>query len=451
MTRYNGETDMQTGKRVAGVRDDFIPASDYIDPAFAALEAELLWPRVWQMACREEELANPGDFVTYDILDESIIVMRSSDGEIRAFYNVCPHRGRRLTDGCGRAVHLTCPYHGWRWNLDGSSLEIVDGQDWGDALGPEDAALGPVQVGRWGGWVFICMDPEAPSLEEFLQPARDYLDPYEIEKMRYKWRRQAILPANWKVALEAFDEAYHVQTTHRQLLRHYQDYTYSKEIGLHGMFGTAPDGYPFLPSQRLGKPEPTDLRPFAAGFYSDIKSTLDAMLTDGTLAAAQRVAEMPEESTPDELITALFGFMIEEEEKSGRGWPAITPEQIARAGADWHIFPNMVLLQQPTSLLGYRARPMPGNPDKCIYDIYALERYAPGTEPKDVPVQTHDDLLSVDHWGLILVQDFRNMAAIQSGMKSRGFRGARPSPVQERAVSNFHLSLRRFMKLECEE
>jgi hypothetical protein len=172
------------------------------------------------------------------------------------------------------------------------------------------------------------------------------------------------------------------------------------------------------------------------------------MLTDGTIAAAQRVAEMPKDTSPDEMLGALFTYMVEEEEKSGRGWPAITPEQMGKAGADWHIFPNMIFLQQPTSLLGYRARPMPGDPDRCIFDIYALERYAPGTEPQDVRVQTCDDLLSVDDWGLILVQDFGNMAAIQSGMKSRRFRGARPNPRQERAVSNFHRVLHRFMGLE---
>jgi phenylpropionate dioxygenase-like ring-hydroxylating dioxygenase large terminal subunit len=439
---------MQTGKPFGGVRDDFIPASDYIDPAFAAIEAEHLWPFVWQMACREEELARPGDFVTYDILDESIIVLRANDGDIRAFYNVCPHRGRRLTKGCGHVTRFTCPYHGWRWNLDGSSHGIVDEKDWEGALAADDVALNQVRTGRWGGWVFVCMDPEAPALAEFLQPAKDYLDAYEFEKMRYKWRRQTILPANWKVALEAFSEAYHVQTTHRQLLQHYQDDTYSEAIGMHGMFGSAESGYPFLPSRRLGRPEPTDLRPLAAGFYADIKNTLDAMLTDGTIAAAQRVAEMPENTPPDEMLGALFTYMVEEEEKSGRGWPAITPEQMGKAGADWHIFPNMIFLQQPTSLLGYRARPMPGDPDKCIFDIYALERYAPGTEPRDVRVQTCDDLLSVEDWGLILVQDFGNMAAIQSGMKSRGFRGARPNPRQEKAVSNFHRALRRFMGLE---
>jgi len=439
---------MENDTRFGPIRDDFVPAADYIDPAFAALEAERLWPRVWQMACREEELARAGDFVTYDILDESIIVLRSSDSEIRAFYNVCSHRGRRLTKGCGHVKRFTCPYHGWRWNLDGSSDEIVDEKDWDGLLQPDDVALNPVRAGQWGGWVFICMDPDAPTLDAFLQPAKEYLDPYEFERMRYKWRRQVILPANWKVALEAFNEAYHVQTTHRQLLRYYQDYTYSKAVGMHGMFGSDESGYPFLPSRRLGKAEPSDLRPLAAGFYADIKKTLDAMLTDGTLAAAQRVTELPEGTPPDEMLAALFAYMVEEEEASGRGWPAITPEQMGKAGADWHIFPNMIFLQQPTSLLGYRSRPMPGDPDRCIYDIYALERYAPGTEPKNVPVQTSDDLLSVKDWGLILVQDFGNMAALQSGMKSRGFRGARPNPKQERTVSHFHRVLHDFMGLD---
>ena len=77
-----------------------------------------------------------------------------------------------------------------------------------------------MQVGTWGGWVFINMDPGAESLEAFLEPAKAYLDPFEFEKMRYRWRKRVTLPCNWKVALEAFNEGYHVQTTHRQLLPH---------------------------------------------------------------------------------------------------------------------------------------------------------------------------------------------------------------------------------------
>ena len=96
---------------------------------------ERLWPYVWQIACREEEIPKVGDFVTYDILDESVIVVRSKADQIRAYFNVCPHRGNRITEGCSHAKQFVCAYHGWRFGLDGRNVKVVDRDDWGDRLG----------------------------------------------------------------------------------------------------------------------------------------------------------------------------------------------------------------------------------------------------------------------------------------------------------------------------
>src|SRR4051794_16349025 len=113
------------------VRIDFVPAAAYVSREHAQREKQRLWPRVWQMACREEEVASPGDFYTYYIADESITVVRKQNGEIAAYYNVCPHRGRRLTSGCGRMGRFHCKFHGWQWSLDGTAAEVVDRHDWG--------------------------------------------------------------------------------------------------------------------------------------------------------------------------------------------------------------------------------------------------------------------------------------------------------------------------------
>lgn len=430
------------------VRDDFIPAGDYISPAFFAREKERLWPRTWQMVGREEELAGPGDFLTYNVLDESITVCRARDGALKAYYNVCPHRGRRLTTGCGRTARLVCKYHGWKWDLDGTCVEVVDRTDWGDSLNDTELALQPVRLDTWAGWMFICMDETAPGLAEYLDPAPDYLDAFEIATMRYKWRRQAILPANWKVALEAFTEGYHVQTTHRQLLAWTADYTYSAPRGLHGMFGYPP-GRPFgLPSPRLGEVAAVDMRESIVSFYQEMLETLDSTMTEHTLRASERLrTEIAPDAEKIDIMRAFLRFNREEHENSGAGWPAgVTPEAMVRAGTAWHLFPNMVFLHGPGHLLGYRARPNGNNPDSCIFDIYTLERYAPGKGPDRVPeVKTLPDIASIADWGLILVQDFQNMGELQSGMKSRSFKGSRTNPKQELAVSNFHHVLHDFM------
>jgi phenylpropionate dioxygenase-like ring-hydroxylating dioxygenase large terminal subunit len=114
---------------LGAVRDDFVPKGPYYEPKYVTLEKEKLWPNVWQVACRMEEIPNPGDYVTYSIADESIIVSRLDDKSLRAYYNVCQHRGRRLTEGCGNAKNFYCRFHGWRWNLDGSPREVLDRDD----------------------------------------------------------------------------------------------------------------------------------------------------------------------------------------------------------------------------------------------------------------------------------------------------------------------------------
>jgi phenylpropionate dioxygenase-like ring-hydroxylating dioxygenase large terminal subunit len=428
---------------------DLIPAAEYISPDFLKLEKARLWPRVWQMACREEEIPKAGDFYTYGIADESIAVVRLESGEIAAYFNVCPHRGRRLTSGCGRMGKFHCKFHGWQWSLDGRPLEVVDREDWAGALQDEDVTLQRVRVGVWGGWVFVNMDPKAEPLEDFLAPVRPILDPFEFDKMRYRWRRQVVMPANWKVALEAFNEGYHVQTTHRQLITTFEDQTFSRAHGPHGMFGYEPTRIFGRPSSRIADAETqatASIRDGWCGFMVEVWETLDASWTAAAVWAAKRMkATLPVDASLEEVFGTFAQFHREEHEKTGAPWPTITTEQMMAAGADWHIFPNMVFLPQATNLLGYRARPNGDDPDSCIFEVYVLERFAPGAEPK-VEVEV-GDWASLD-WGLILAQDFQNMAEIQQGMKSRGFRGARPNPVQEQAISNMHAELRRYLGLE---
>lgn len=433
------------GRSAGEVRDDYVPAADYISRGFLEQEKTALWPRVWQMACREEEIPKVGDFYTYDILDESIIVARTAPDEIRAYYNVCPHRGRRLTAGCGHTGKFHCRFHGWQWDLAGRSTLVVDREDWDGVLSDEDVALRSVRVETWGGWVYVNMDPQAAPLAEFLAPAKAMLDPFDLQGLRYQWRKSTILPCNWKVALEAFNEGYHVQTTHRQMLEYMDDVTVSHAHGRHAMFAY----WNALPmgsrSRRLGGPLGDDIRPGILAYMEDMAATLNAGSSVRAVHAARRLMqEVPPGSTPVEVLTAFATFIREDAVNSGAGYPPITPQQIYAAGIDWHLFPNQIMLQSPTGLLGYRARPNGDDPDSCIWNVYSLQRYPPGQEPKVVEEWSHD-LADESFWGRILCQDYENMADIQRGMKSRGFAGSRTNPVQERAVSNFHRALHDFL------
>jgi phenylpropionate dioxygenase-like ring-hydroxylating dioxygenase large terminal subunit len=437
------------------VSADFVPKQDYICRDFARAEKDRLWPRVWQVACREEELAKVGDTVVYDICDQSIVVVRSAADRIQAFYNVCMHRGRRLVDDTCHVARFHCTYHGWRWKLDGSVERILDEQDWagcGKAT-REDFRLPEIRVGTWGGFVFVNLDPECEPLETFLDPMPQYIDPFRLERARFRWYYSVKVPCNWKVALEAFDEGYHVAATHPQLLEvNGDDYTYAQAKGKHGMFGYAPASLALFggPSPRLNRAPPQDRRQGLVNYARLYNNTLHAIVTEKDAAAATRLlTECTGEEEPLALIGKLGQFQKEAALAAGAFYPEVTGEQRMAAGSDWHVFPNLVFLPSQTGTLCYRSRPWGDgtDPDWCVYDIWSLEQYAPGVEPPLVrnKIYSDDGWKAIGDVSVILEQDFVNMEQVQRGLKQAGFPGCRTSPVQEVAISNMHRVLHEYV------
>ena len=159
-----------------------IPAARYYSPEFFEAECEHLWPHVWQMACRLEEIPDPGDFVEYRNLDQSIIVVRVDADTIKAYFNACRHRGTKLVDDRGNCEGggFICPFHGWCWNLDGSNSFVYQPELFSDAaLDPDDLRLVECQVDTWAGCAFVNVDPDAPSLHASLGKLPQLLDPRE--------------------------------------------------------------------------------------------------------------------------------------------------------------------------------------------------------------------------------------------------------------------------------
>lgn len=430
------------------IRDDFVPKDSFISPEFHQLEKDRLWPKVWQIACREEELPNVGNFVVYDIADESIVVVRSAPGELKAFFNICQHRGRILMDQpAGRTKFLFCKYHGWRWGLDGSLEKIQDESDWAGCanFNKQDLRLKDVRIDTWGGWVFINMDPDAQPLHEFLDPIPRYLDFLKFEEWRYKWYKTVILPCNWKTVLEGFNEAYHIAATHPQLLKHAPDYFVAKAFGPHGMYYYPMDrtGPPGSPAARTGLPIPDDLRTSFAEFYDHMDKTLNAMFSPRALKASQRLLEeVPAGADPMTVLMEYSRFHVEEARSEGIDLPPLTSAEVANMGQNWHVFPNHVFLPMLDGSIAYRARPYGDDPNKCIFDVWSMVRYAPGEEPPLVREFYEDWTIDTEaRFGKILSQDFANFGQVQRGMRSRGFAGSRTNPVQELEIPNMHRAL----------
>ena len=194
-----------------------VPLERYTSQAFHDLEMEKVWGKVWQMACREEDIPEIGDHLLYEIGDRSLIVVRSSATEIRALHNTCLHRGRALRDGPGRAEEFRCPFHGWAWSLEGQLANVPCRWDF-PHVERKNYALPRAKVGTWGGFVFVNFDENAAPLADYLGDLPKHFEHWALEN-RYKEAHVAkVLNSNWKAAQEGFMEAYHVVGTHPQIL-----------------------------------------------------------------------------------------------------------------------------------------------------------------------------------------------------------------------------------------
>jgi phenylpropionate dioxygenase-like ring-hydroxylating dioxygenase large terminal subunit len=425
-----------------------VPPEAYVSPEYARAERDRLWRKVWLQAGRMEDIATVGAYVTFDILDDSVIIVRASADEIRAFHNVCPHRGRKLVDTPPgkRNAHASrpnfiCGYHGWTFDLEGTNTYVEHQADWQGHLCGGLADLGKVKVESWGGWIWINLDPEAAPLAEYLHPAAAMLDPYGLEKMRPRWRKWVVFECNWKVAMEAFCETYHVSTTHPEFMEFGQFRGWARNQGLHSNIGyEAPKGQEEDSGKlRLGAGE--DPRVTTADMQNFTWANANTNTTTTLVAVANRLKdELPEGTPPAEVSAYWISTARKEDAARGVEWAQVDPQHTAQAGTAWQIFPNFQIGHAVNNMLCYQARPYKGDPDKCIFEAAVYELYPEGEAP-----QTEWDYTEPADWPPVLQQDFNNMAAVQQGMKSVGFRGAQPNPYMERSVASLHLNLAKFM------
>ena len=425
----------------------------FTSPRYAEEESDKLWAKVWQHAGRVEEIPEVGNYITYDIMDDSIIIVRSAPDTIKAFYNVCSHRGRQLVDtpqgahsACGRKQNFVCGYHGWTYNLEGTCTRILDESDWKGVLNDSCTRLNEIKVDTWGGGIWINMDPECEPLRDYLEPAAGLLDQFEFDKMRFRWRQWVVFDCNWKTALEAFMEPYHVEGTHPQLCEYGDFYAWSKAQGLHGNDGfdsKDPNDTSAATTTVTRAGKGPDARKMIAQMQEEFWDTIGASTTPTLVNAAKRlVDELPEGTPAHEVHEHWYESAKRDDAERGVIWPSPDPEQLAKAGLAWHIFPNMSFIPGLTFALGYRTRPYGNDPNKCIYESFALERFPEGQEPETEWVYAEP---TEENWKKVLAQDFSNMAAVQKGMRNRGFRGTLPNPHQEQKITNFHRNLARYM------
>jgi len=192
-----------------------IPVGRFVSDEFWDLERRHLWTKVWVIAGRSEDAPNPGDFFTFDDLGSPMVLVRGNDGELRAFYNTCQHRGAPVVrDAKGSTRLLRCQYHSWSYDIDdGHLVSVPDERDF-VGLVKEERCLATVRCEVWDGWVFVNQDPQAVPLLEWLGPVARELDELQGTSLRTVARRSEVVPCNWKVTAEAFLEVYHFRHIH---------------------------------------------------------------------------------------------------------------------------------------------------------------------------------------------------------------------------------------------
>jgi nitrite reductase/ring-hydroxylating ferredoxin subunit len=398
-----------------------VPVERYTTRAFHDLEVEKVWRRVWQMACREEDIPEVGDHLTYEIAGWSILVVRAATSQIKAFYNVCLHRGRLLKEHPGRARELRCPFHGIAWELDGRLKHVPCASDF-PRIVESEWSLPEVKVDTWGGFVFVNMDDEASPLAEHLGVLPDHFRRWPLED-RYKQAHVAkVMDCNWKIAQEAFMEAYHVVATHPQLLPGMGDAHSQYDVWGNVSRAMTPNG---LPSPHLGW-DPSEQQMLDAMTDRNLDEEEVLLVADGGTARATAAARTRE----------LLGKVL------GKDADALCDAELAD-NFYYTVFPNF----HPWGAynrITYRFRPFGNDHRRCIMECMFLSPFPGDERPPAAPIhwlEPEDDWTAAPELGAlgrVFNQDVYNIPKVQRGLESMTKPGVTFADYNETKPRHFH-------------
>jgi len=184
----------------------------YTDPAIYDLEIEKIVNRNWILAGHASQLPEPGDFKVLNVAQESAIIVRGKDGNLKGFANVCRHRGSLVClEQQGHADKFMCPYHGWMYDIDGN---LTAARNMSTDFDMSTHGLKSVSVGEIHGLIFVCFDDKPPSLEGAIRDLEEPMGMYDFENLKLVAQKSYAIPANWKLAIENYQECYHCATAH---------------------------------------------------------------------------------------------------------------------------------------------------------------------------------------------------------------------------------------------
>lgn len=386
----------KTSKKWSPVGDGLIDKARYVDRDFLDLELERVFPRSWLLAGPAADVAQPGSYFTFDLADESVLIARDG-GVVRAYQNVCAHRGRRIREpGFGCVAAFRCPYHLWEYGLDGVLRNLPEAECFEQWSADDRPRLRPVAVEVWNGFVWICMDDDPEPLLEFLGPVADRLAPYRLDEYALVEDQTVDLPCNWKVGVDAFNEAYHLRAVHPQLLEMLDEEQVEIELlGRHSCIRV-----PF------GRPSPS------LGDREKLNDHLKYLLNDAGLDP-ERFS-----GSGTDVRGAIQRFLRSRRDLDLAG---LDDDQLTD-NHQYHVFPNLTLNVYSMRQMLIRHRPHPTDPNRMLLDQQQYERVARGAARPPRP-KTERFRYGAGSLGFVTDQDTFNLVRVQRGMNSSGFDG----------------------------
>lgn len=204
-----------------------LPQNLYVSEEAYRFDTEVMLKSVWLYACTVAHVKNPGDRFLFELGDTSVIVVRTKDGEIKAFHNTCTHRGAKLCEGPGKAARLVCPYHQWTFALDG---KLLAARNMPDGFDKADNGLRPVALENIGGLIFLCLSDNPPPIDRVKADIEEQIALYDMTKLKIAVQDDLIEPANWKLVMENNRECYHCDASHPELMKSLSTYGFGKGL-----------------------------------------------------------------------------------------------------------------------------------------------------------------------------------------------------------------------------
>ena len=412
--------------------DEDISFENYTSPDVAQAEYEKLWSKVWQWACHVDHIPQSGDYFVYDIGDLSALIVRTENGEIKAYFNSCMHRGTQLKQPgtCGFSKELRCPFHGWTWSLEGQLVDLPQAWDFPHVTA-DSHQLPEMPVDIWEGFIFINFDQDAEPLAEYLGVLPQHWEEWGLSQRYIETHIRKHLPCNWKAAAEAFIEAYHVRETHA-----------TGQLGdevttQYDVFGENVSR--FIHTRGLNSPLRSDPR---------TEDELLARISGRTLGEG----DLP--LPPGVRARDYYANHVQETmgERYGHDFSHLS-ESITLDSIEYYLFPNAFFFPGLSIPMVYRFRPDPTSPDFSYFDLLFMRPRPPeGAAPPPPEVielgidESYSTAEGVGPLGRVYDQDTANLAAQTRGFKSSFKSGQTLGNYQEIRVRHLQQRVKTYLE-----